>query len=124
MGNMFYCCSKLSSPDLSGWDTSNVTYMGGMFSDCPLLDSLDLSGWDISNVTGMDSMFYDCSSLVGLITGGGWSYSPSLERKPTIPRVMYDESGVEFARNSTIPDGAHVYTATKPGALAAQAVAL
>ena len=35
MEDMFYGCRSLESLDLSGWNTSNVTYMGDMFYDCP-----------------------------------------------------------------------------------------
>ena len=32
MGYMFYDCSSLNNlPDISKWDTKNVTYMGFMF---------------------------------------------------------------------------------------------
>ena len=60
---LFYGYSGLTSLDLSGWDTSNVTDMGGMFEKCSNLTSLDLSGWDTSNVTDMTDMFTDCTSL-------------------------------------------------------------
>ena len=35
MGCMFFLCSSLTSLDVSGFDTSNVTDMGCMFYDCP-----------------------------------------------------------------------------------------
>ena len=60
---MFSGCSSLSSLDLSGLDTSNVTDMGGMFEVCSKLASLDLSGFDTSQVTSMDDIFSGCSSL-------------------------------------------------------------
>ena len=34
-----------------------------MFDGCSGLTSLDLSGWNTSNVTNMDSMFSGCSKL-------------------------------------------------------------
>ncbi len=67
---MFCDCKSLSSLDLSGLDTSKVTYMGSMFSGCSKLPSLDLSGLDTSAVTGMDSMFWGCSSLTSLDLSG------------------------------------------------------
>ena len=63
---MFSYCSTLSSLDLSGFDTSNVTYMNSMFSGCSSLYNLDLSSFDTSNVTHMNSMFSGCSSLYSL----------------------------------------------------------
>jgi len=38
MSFMFFYCSSLSSlPDLSKWDTKNVTDMSSMFDSCPKL---------------------------------------------------------------------------------------
>ena len=77
---MFYGCSKLSSLDLSGLDTSNVEYMSRMFCGCSSLASLDLSGLDASKVTDMSSMFCNCSSLKSLDlspldTSNAWNMS-------------------------------------------------
>ena len=63
---MFYGCSKLSSLDLSGLDTSNVEYMSRMFCGCSSLQSLDLSGLDTSSPEDMADMFYGCSKLSSL----------------------------------------------------------
>ena len=51
MGDMFYKCETLSLlPDISKWDTSNVTDMSYMFNYCETLSSLpDISKWDTSN---------------------------------------------------------------------------
>jgi surface protein len=54
---MFYDCSGLTSLDVSGFDTSNVTDMQCMFDDCFGLTSLDVSGFNTSNVKNMNSMF-------------------------------------------------------------------
>ena len=66
MNYMFYACSSLTSLDLSGWNTSNVTIMDNMFGGCSSLTTLDLSGWNTSLVTNMESMFSGCSSLTTL----------------------------------------------------------
>ena len=58
--------SYLTTIDLSGWDTSNITDMGKMFLECWGLTSLDLSNFDTSNVTNMSYMFRECSSLTSL----------------------------------------------------------
>ncbi|MCD7922602.1 MAG: BspA family leucine-rich repeat surface protein, partial [Clostridiales bacterium] len=47
---MFFGCTRLTSIDVSGLDTSNVTDMGYMFDNCTSLMSLDVSGFDTSNV--------------------------------------------------------------------------
>ena len=66
MGTMFYNCSSLTSLDVSGFNTGNVTDMNRMFSGCSSLTSLDVSGFDTSNVYDMTSMFTYCSSLTSL----------------------------------------------------------
>ena len=63
MRTMFLDCSSLQSIDLSGFDTSNVHCMMSMFYGCSSLKTLDLSSFDTSKVTNMKSMFTDCSSL-------------------------------------------------------------
>ena len=52
---MFYGCSSLSSlPDISKWNTNNVTDMSWMFLGCPSLSSLpDISKWTTKNVKDM-----------------------------------------------------------------------
>ncbi len=71
MSWMFYNCSSLTSLDVSGWDTGNVTSMRSMFYNCSSLTSLDASGWDTGNVTNMSYMFFYCSSLTSL-DASGW----------------------------------------------------
>ena len=66
MASMFHGCSKLTSLDLSGFDTSAVTSMAEMFSSCGGLTSLDLSGFDTSAVTSMAEMFSGCGGLTSL----------------------------------------------------------
>ena len=70
MNGMFYNCAGLTSLDLSGFDTSNVTDMNGMFCDCSGLTSLDLSGFDTSKVSDMGSMIRRCSGLTSLDLSG------------------------------------------------------
>ena len=70
MYHMFCGCGSLTSLDLSGFNTSKVTDMGYMLSGCTSLTSLDLSGFDTSNVTNMTNMFYSCSSLTSLDVSG------------------------------------------------------
>ena len=74
---MFFKCSSLISlPDISEWDTSNVTDMSGMFGLCSSLISLpDISKWDTSNVNNMCVMFAFCSSLISLPDISKWDIS-------------------------------------------------
>ena len=66
MLEMFVYCTKLTTLDLSNFDTSNVTNMGSMFQGCTSLTSLDLSNFNTSNVESMGYMFYYCRSLTSL----------------------------------------------------------
>ena len=66
MSAMFAGCSALPSLDLSEFNTSSVTDMGWMFNGCSKLTSLDISNFNTSNVTRMSSMFSDCSSLTSI----------------------------------------------------------
>ena len=59
-------CSSLSSlPDISKWNTNNVTDMSYMFSNCTSLSSLpDISKWNNNNVTNMSYMFNGCIHII------------------------------------------------------------
>ena len=52
MSGMFYNCSLLKSlPDISKWNTNNVTDMSLIFYDCHSLISLpDISKWNTNNI--------------------------------------------------------------------------
>jgi surface protein len=63
MSGMFCNCSHLTSIDLSGFDTSNVTNMSSMFYNCQLVLNYDFSSFDTSNVTDMSNMFYFCKNI-------------------------------------------------------------
>ena len=66
MSWMFSGCKGLTSLDLSGFNTGNVTDMSCMFSDCSGLTSLDISSFKTDNVTSMSYMFLKCSDLTSL----------------------------------------------------------
>ncbi len=70
MVSMFSSCEKLSSLNLSGFDTSKVEDMSNMFKSCRMLSSIDMSGFDTGNVTNMSNMFNRCSSLTSLDLSG------------------------------------------------------
>ena len=66
MRSMFHNCSKLTTLDVSKWDTNKVTNMGYMFLVCCSLTTLNVSNFDTSKVTDMRSMFHSCSNLTTL----------------------------------------------------------
>ena len=66
MSGMFYYCNELTSLDVSNFDTRNVTGMRSMFNNCEGLINLDVSNFDTRNVTNMSWMFFNCSKLIDL----------------------------------------------------------
>lgn len=67
MNSMFTGCSKLTSIDFTGVNTSNVTDMTQMFEGCQMLQSINgLSSFDTGKVISMKRMFYNCKILQSL----------------------------------------------------------
>ena len=66
MCNMFSGCSKLTSLDVSKFNTVNVTDMSGMFNNCSKLPSLDVTNFNTEKVTNMSYMFSKCQTLLSL----------------------------------------------------------
>ena len=66
MSHMFYYCKSLNSlPDISKWDTKNVTNMDYMFSRCKSLTSMpDISKWELNKNLKKDYMFYNCDEKI------------------------------------------------------------
>jgi surface protein len=67
MNSMFRDCSAFNQ-NIGGWNTSKVTDMGVMFRNCPAFNK-DIGGWDTSKVTSMTSMFNGCSAFNQDISG-------------------------------------------------------
>ena len=66
MSSMFSKCEKLTTLDVSNFNTINVTSMEYMFDSCSNLTTLDVSNFNTSNVHEMTSMFGFCKSLTTL----------------------------------------------------------
>ena len=66
MGYMFIECSKLTSINLSNFNTNKVTNMSNLFSGCSSLTNINLSNIKTNNVTDMDFLFSRCSSLINI----------------------------------------------------------
>ena len=75
MSYMFQGCKSLSFlPDISKWNTNNVTNMSFMLNGCKSLTSLpDISKWNTNNVMNMSYMFNGCSSLASLPDISKWN---------------------------------------------------
>ena len=65
MSWLFGWKQNITSLDLSGWDTSNVTNMRKC-STSTLSLTVNLSSFDTSNVTNMSAMFTGCLTLTSL----------------------------------------------------------
>lgn len=63
---MFAYLDNVSTLDLSGLDTSNITSMSKMFYNSKSLTNIDLSGFDTSKVVTMSYMFDGCTNLENL----------------------------------------------------------
>ena len=63
MTYMFYKSTSLTNIDLSGFDTSKVVNMYGMFWGCNNLKNIDVSNFNTKKVTTMAYMFRECNSL-------------------------------------------------------------
>ena len=62
------CISLKTLPDISNWDTSNVTNMSEMFSRCQgLIKLTDISKWNINKVKNKTNMFEGSSKIRGQI---------------------------------------------------------
>ena len=91
---LFYDCKFEELPDISKFNTCNVTRMGMMFSDCSSLKSLpDISNWNTSKVREMYFMFRNYSSVVSLLDIEKWDITYALKMKETLGMFQgYNES--------------------------------
>ena len=74
MSYMFHGMSSVTSLDLSGFDTSNVTNMTFMFHRMLNATSLDVSNFDTSKVIDMMDMFFLTPLLKKLILGDTFKF--------------------------------------------------
>ena len=77
MSKMFYKSTSLTNIDVSGFDTSKAVNMNGMFWECNNLEKINLSNFDTSNVTNLSQMFQNCTSLTSLDLSN--FYTPKLK---------------------------------------------
>ena len=63
MNGVFQGCSKLTSIDVSSFDTSKVNTMVDMFNGCSELKKLDITNFDMGNVYHINRMFDGCHKL-------------------------------------------------------------
>ncbi len=63
---MFNDCKKLTSVDLSGFDTTNACDMKRMFANCSVLNNIDVSHFNTSNVRSTFWMFRNVKTLTNI----------------------------------------------------------
>ena len=99
---MFSSMFRLTSLDLSSFDTSKVTDMSVMFDGMHSLTTLNLSNFDTSKVTNMGSMFFDMRNLTTIdlsnfdtskVTNMGQMFS-SIDKLTTLNLSNFDTSQV------------------------------
>ena len=76
---MFLNCKKLTSLDLSKFNTSNVTDMHSIFNDCSNLTYLDIRNFDFTKVISDSNMFNkvpsNCEIIVKDDTAKKWIFA-------------------------------------------------
>ena len=70
MNAMFRDSFGLPELDVSKLNTANVTDMSYMFAGCSQLKRLDVSGFKTENVTDMGEMFFNCMAIKSLDVSG------------------------------------------------------
>ena len=97
---------NMTTCDLTGLDTENVTTMYSMFSNCWALTDLDISTWNTSSLKNMEDMFYECKSLETLdlssfntsnLTNLSWTFKLCYKLKTVYVSDNWDISGVSDA---------------------------
>ena len=114
---LFENCYNLSSFDLSGLDTSQVTDMRYMFDSCAKLTRVDLTGIDNVQKADTTRMFRDCSSLTELILPAGVRLvddaADNLSWKDATG-ALYSSTADMLAANAARETGSMTYTAIRP----------
>ena len=102
----FYEMRKLETiTGMNYLNTSEVTRMDDMFSRCYKLTSLDLSGFNTSNVTDLSEMFRGSSALRTIYVGDGWQLSDMAQ---AISRNVFNDCTSLVGGQGTTYDAAHV----------------
>ena len=67
LSGVFARLNKVEVIDISGWDTSNVTFMDDMFRKCAKLKNIiGIENLDVSKLEDASCMFYGCENLIEL----------------------------------------------------------
>ena len=102
----FYEMSNLESiTGMNYLNTSEVAHMDAMFNRCYKLTSLDLSGFNTSNVMDLSEMFRGSSALRTIYVGDGWRLSDMAQ---TFSRDVFNGCTSLVGGKGTAYDASHV----------------
>ena len=102
----FYEMRKLESiTGMNYLNTSEVTRMDAMFNRCYKLTSLDLSSFNTTNVMDLSEMFRNCSALQTIYAGDGWRMSDMAQ---AFSRNVFNDCTSLVGGQGTAYDAAHV----------------
>lgn len=108
MSHMFDGCSSLRTLDLSSLETYNVSSMTEMFDGCSSLVSVDLSSINTNTTTStaLSRLFRNCSSLTAIFVGDGWKTTSNDAHMFTGCTNLPNWDGTENgSKANTGPDG-------------------
>lgn len=95
----FAGASKLTTIDVSGWDTSNVTDLGQIFyKDKALKKIIGIENWNVNRVITLCHAFQDCSSLTS-IDLSGWRPGSAY---PVSDSLQFNNISSMFANDSQL----------------------
>lgn len=88
--------TRLTSLDLSDWDTSKVYSMRHVFHNSTALERLNLVGWDASRTSDTNWMFVNCTELTTLIDGHESEPDVTIFNGLTHAIYLYDNSKLNY----------------------------
>lgn len=71
---MFYK-TNATTINLAGWNVNNITNYNDMFANNSRLESINLVGWNTKASANYAGMFNDCNNLISISTGDGFKVS-------------------------------------------------
>ena len=111
MTGMFADCSSLTTLNLTGVNTAQVTDMSHLFEYCSSLRELDLSGFNVLSVTNFDDMFQMSLSLNKLTLPTAFSITKEMALNKGSHDAHWNYSGWQLLGNkkvvSTVSDAVY-----------------
>ena len=89
LNRLFSGDERLTSVNMTGWNTIKITNVYNMFSLCKNLYTIDLSSFDKAKITQAGGTFYGCSSLYSLKLPAGFKITADMQ----LANDLEDKSG-------------------------------